>query len=353
MKANDIIQLAKSLNIPIIIIVILFVFGFCVLNAEKLFLVLSKFQSFFTKVSSKARKGTIANSIRGNVLKSSKAFQSLGQDVLIPDLKIKWVKEESPEAFIKNNQVIIRMSQSTNPYKNYVTAVNTYVNQALLPKAKNYIDSQIYNMSSLSVCRLLILNGDSYALDYFDDKILNPIINNDVESNEIFDQLKTIDKNGMFINILINEYSKAARQVYPDKPDPQLIAESRELLNFLYRIALGITDDAKDLVFNREYFKIDIFLTANTETLVRSGKEVYIKRMSYSISQGIKTLYVFGLGRKIETAEIIVKELKENDYRVTTVRPHHYRHRSIEDGRSIHGVCYEVCAYKDEVENEI
>ena len=193
MKANDIIQLAKSLNIPIIIIVMVLVFVFCVLNAEKLFLVLSKFQSFFTKVSSKARKGTIANSIRGNVLKSSKAFQSLGQDVLIPDLKIKWVKEETPEAFIKNNQVIIRMSQSTNPYKNYVTAVNTYVNQALLPKAKNYIDSQIYNMSSLSVCRLLILNGDSYALDYFDDKILNPIINDDVESNEIFDQLKTID----------------------------------------------------------------------------------------------------------------------------------------------------------------
>lgn len=350
MTASEIKELASLLNIGIPVIVGIIVVVVCLINIDKLVLLLSYIQKAFSSVSRTARKGTISNSIRGHILKSSKAFRSMGQSIMVSDLKIDWVKEETPDAFIKNNQVIIRMSQSQNPHKNYVTAVNAYVGQALLPKAKRYIDPEIMDMSKLSVSRLLILNGDSDALDFFDDNILYPAIENDQNANEVFERLKTIDKNGMFLNILLNEYAKAARKVYPDQPDPLLIAESKELLTYLYRIAMGGVGDFDEFQFNREYFKIHVFLTANSRTYAQSGLRPYLKHMSTSLSQGTETLYIFGLGRKMDIAKEIAEALRETDFRVAQVIPHYYRHRSIKDGHSVRGVCYEICVYEEDVD---
>lgn len=230
MSVDDLKELATLLNIGIPVVAALIVFALCVCHADKLFLILSHVQKAMSFVSSKARKGAIANSIRGNILKSSKAFRSIGQDVIVPDLKIDWVKEENEESFIKNNQAIIRMHQNSNPHQNYVTAVNAYVGQALLPRAKQYIDRDIYNISKLSVGRFLVVNGDTDALDYFDKNMLLPVIDADENAKDIFERLQVIDKNGMFINILLNEYAKAGAKIYPDLPDPLLIAESKEFL---------------------------------------------------------------------------------------------------------------------------
>lgn len=347
MSINDIKELAGLLNIGIPICVALLVLIACIFNIDKLLLLLSAIQKCFSAFSQRARKGTISNSIRGRIMKSSKVFRSFGQNIMIADLKIDWVKEESEESFIKNNQVIIRMVQSSNPHKNYVTAVTTFVGQALLPYSKNYIDSGIYNLSKLSVGRLLVLNGDIDALDYFDKNILFPVIDSDQDAKDTFEQLKAIDKNGMFINILLNEYAKASQKIYPDTPDPLLAAESKELLTYLYRITIGNLTSPEELQFNREYFKIHIFLTAKTSTYRRSGIRPYLKHINDSLAEGIETIYIFGLGRKVAVAEEIAKSLGETDFRVTGVIPHYYRHKSIRDGRSIHGVCYEVSVYKE------
>lgn len=352
MTPNEIKELASLLNIGIPVIVGVIVFFTCVINVEKIFLFVSYIQKAFSSVSKTARKGAISNSIRGRVLKSTKAFRSMGQHIIISDLKIDWVREETAETFIRNNQVIIRMSQNPNPHKNYVTAVNAYVGQALLPRAKRYIDQKIMDMSKLSVSRLLVLNGDSDALDYFDDNILNPAVENDPDANDIFERLKIIDKNGMFLNILLNEYAKAARKIYPDQPDPLLVAESKELLTYLHRIAMGGISDLDEFQFNREYFKIHVFLTANSNTFAHSGLKPYLKHMSTSLSQGTETLYVFGLGKKMDIAKQIADELKETDFRIAQVIPHFYRHRSIQDGRSVRGVCYEVCVYEEDIGDE-
>lgn len=350
MTAEEIKKLASMLNIGIPIVVAIVVVVVCIFNIDKLLILLSCIQKLFSGVSRRARKGAISNSIRGRVLKSSKAFRAMGQSVMVSDLKIDWVKDETPEAFLKNNQVIIRMAQNPNPHKNYVTAVNTYVGQALLPRAKRYISPQIMEMSKLSVSRLLILNGDVDALDYFDNNILLPVIENDPDANEILEQLKTIDKNGMFLNILLNEYAKAARKIYPDSPDPLLVAESTELLTYLHRIALGNISDYTEFQFNREYFKIHVFLTARSETYLRSGLRPYLKHMSTSLSQGTETIYIFGLGRKVDIAREIAEALRETDFRITQVIPHYYRHKSLRDGHSVQGVCYEVCVYEEDVD---
>lgn len=347
MTASDIKEIVSLLNFGTPVIVAIVVTLICITNIDKLLLLLSSIQSLFSFCSHRARKGAIANSIRGRVMRASKSVRSLGNNVMVPDLKIDWVKEEQPESFLKNNQVIIRLKQDVNPNKNFVTAVNTFVGHALLPHAKRYIDQSILQISKLSVSRLLVLNGDANAIEYFDENILEPVINNDENNKEIYNELKTIDKNGMFVNILLNEYGKAVQKVFPEEPDPLLIAESSELLTYLYRIAMGSFSDVSELQFNREYFKIHIFLAARTETYKRSGIGPYLKHINNSILDGTETIYIFGLGRKIDIAKELSKNVRESEYRVADIKPHYYRHRSNTDGRTVSGVCYEVSVYTE------
>ena len=95
MTINDIKELAALLNIGIPIVVAIVVVCICIANIDKLLLLLSAIQKLFSFCSHKARKGAIANSIRGRVLKASKSFRSMGDGILVSDLKIDWVKEEN------------------------------------------------------------------------------------------------------------------------------------------------------------------------------------------------------------------------------------------------------------------
>ena len=351
MKVEDIKALAGALNIGVPLIVGAIVFAWCITHIDKLLVFISYIQKAFSFCSSKARKGAISNSIRGKILHSSRKMRSFNNGIIAGDLKIEWVKEEDEETFIKNNQVIIRMSQKSNPHKNYVTAVKTFVGNGLLPRSTKYIDSSILNASKIAVGRMLVMNGDPDAIDYYDGTVLEPVFASDNEAAERYEELKTIDKNGMFINILLNEYAKATKKIYPEPPDPLLVAESKELLNYLHRIALHVVDDVDELKFNREYFKIHILLTAKTSTYQRSGIKPYLKHIRNSISDGIETIYIFGLGSKMEVAREIANELSQTDFRIDSILTHNYRHISL-DGRSVRGVCYEVVIFNEGIDLE-
>lgn len=72
MTAEEIKNIASLLNISIPLVVAIIVFAICLVNLDKLFLLLAKIQTFFSFCSARARKGAISNSIRGKILHSSK-----------------------------------------------------------------------------------------------------------------------------------------------------------------------------------------------------------------------------------------------------------------------------------------
>lgn len=346
MTFEDMKSIAGVIGIPLTAVI---VFVVCLCNLDKLYMLAGTFQKLFTGVSKSARKGTVSNSIKGRVLKATKVVKSLDEDVMLKDLKIQWVKEENVEAFIDKNQAIIRLEHKTNPHRNFVTAVTAFVDVGLLPKAKKYIDKDILKASRAAVCRDIVIKGDSEALDFFDDNVLAPIKNENDDMHELLNDLKTIDGNGMFYQILLNEYSKAARQLYPDDTgDKCFTYESSELLRFLHNIASGNVTNVEEFCFNRNYFKIHIFLTANSKTYKYSGAKIYLKHIFKSINEGTETIYLFGLGIKANIAKEIANEALEKDFRINKITKHEYRHRNYESGKSVFGVCYEISIYKEE-----
>jgi len=331
----------------IILLIILFLLF---THTDKILIIKSEFFSLFSKSSTFAKKRQMSNKVRGTIIKSAKEESLLYNNIIPSDMKVVWINEEKPDTFVKNEQVIVRIKQSSNPHENLVTAVSEYVNNGLLHNVKRYLNEDVLNASRILMTRKVVQNASKNSLDYLDEKYIIPKMNNDPEFKDLYDDLVKIDHNGMFIHILLNEFKKAGMSIYGEIPDPELIAESKEFMNYLYRIAARISSEPSDLCFNRDYFKVAIFLTASTKTLIRSGIAPFIKAANQQLSDGIQTLYIFGLGSKRVIAEQISNEL-DTDFRIGKIEKHTYKHIN-ENGKRVPGVLYECEIFKEEIEKD-
>ena len=87
-----------------------------------------------------------------------------------------------------------------------------------------------------------------------------------------------------------------------------------------------------------------------SRTLKKSGIIPFIKAADKQLTNGIQTLYIFGLGSKREIAEQISNEL-DSDFRIGQIKRHAYKHIN-ENGRRVPGVLYECEIFKDDTEKD-
>jgi hypothetical protein len=137
--------------------------------------------------------------------------------------------------------------------------------------------------------------------------------------------------------------SKAAGELFGEEPDKCLLFESRELVRFLHNIAMRESNEESLLQIKNNYFKIAIILTANNRTLKRSGIKPYIKSIKDYINKGYDTIYMFGIGRKIFTAQDIAKYINEDSENMYFATQHEYEH-IFKDGQRKKAVVYEISA---------
>lgn len=349
MIMNSIIKLLEIFSVnykfTTIIIAVLVVLGFCIKNAENLILIRSTLLTPFARFAPWAKRNQVASKVRGTILKAVSKQMRNNENILPTDLKVVWVNEEHPIAFVDNNQVIVRIKQSSNPNENLITAVSEYVNNGLLYNVRRYLHTDVIEASKTYMTRKIIQEAGNTALTYLDENYIMPTLKDNSELKDLYKRLVKIDHNGMFIGILLNEFNKAGMSIYGEIEDPELIAESKEFVNYLYDIAIGASSDYEKLCFNRDYFKVAIFLTASDRTLKRAGIKPFIRAISRKLNEGIETIYVFGLGSKREVAEMISHEASE-DIRVNAVIKHSYKHIGME-GRRVSGVFYECSIFKE------
>lgn len=342
---KETIDLLVKNGYSLTILLLLVFIGYILTHIDKILLLQSSFFGWLAKFSSRAKKKQLSKGVRGTILKSTREKIVSNPNVLPNDLQIVWVDKEEPETFVTEEQVIIRIKQSSNPHENLVTAVSEYVNNGLLYNVRRYLNDEVLNASKILITRKIIQSSSKNALTYLDENYIKPKFDKDSELKELYEDLLRIDHNGMFEGILLNEFHKAGMSIYGSIEDPELIAESKEFMRFLYNIAIGLSNDPEQLTFNRDYFKVSIFLTASNKTLHYAGIQPFVNKISQRLNENIETIYIFGLGTKRDTARQIANESK-NDYRILSVRPHHYKHIA-DNGKRVLGVYYECSIYEE------
>lgn len=149
------------------IIVLVAILLFVIANAEKVSLLMSYFWGFFSRFAVYAKKKQISTKVSGTIVKSVKK-QKLRDNIIPSTLKITWVNKENPDTFVKNNQVIVRIKQSSNHHENLVTAVCEYVNEGLLCNVKRYLNKDVMDAARILMTKKVIQETDNSSLTFLE-----------------------------------------------------------------------------------------------------------------------------------------------------------------------------------------
>lgn len=348
---NSIVSIAEYIKkegvLLVLLVIAIFTAAYLICNPDKAFKWKAAIQSLFVQVSKSARKGAIANRIRSDIISSTK---KLGLQAFSPgDMKIEWVKEETPTSFFEGNQIIVRMSNQNHPQKNLVAAVCTYVKDGSLTKAKRYLTQRAVIACNYVLIRKILLNSDTSALDYYDNHIQPLSQIRDREVLLLIQDLSFADKRGMFIPVFLNELKKLTDYIYPAPLTDDLTSSLKSFLIFLLSATRGASGSATqrtELTYRKGPFRINIAFVANEDTLLNRGEEFYIGKIKSAFETGrCKTEYLFAIGQKISIAKkVAVQAKKDLGFVKVTVR--NYQH-IFDDGHRKGAVCIEIDRIED------
>ncbi len=330
---------------PGYLIIILIVVVFCIAKVENLILIKSFFFALFKTISHSARKGHIANSIRGSVLKAAKKSELSSLGVLPNDLKIKWVDCDTPESFFADGQVVIRVKQDENPNINFVRILTQFVNTGLFQNSRHYFDSTLLEAADLVIAQDIIAETRPTAHKEFYETIYAPAISERPKLKQDYDALSALHKSGIFYLIYLNELNKVQAQVIGQEPDPCLIAESREMMNFLNDIIQKVSDDPDNLNINNNYFQFGLVYAISNKTLWYAGHKAHLKVIKKLVENNYRTVYVLAAGRKCDSAKDIAYKAKKELPEIVSSSTHKYRARNVETGKKTEGICIELNTY--------
>ncbi len=330
--------IAKYFGMPIAIVILVFVI---INNAENIMILKGALCQFFAWISPQIDKKALSSKVRGSILKSKSQMDGLEKEILPPDIKVEWVTEQNVSSFLSEDCVIVRIKKKENPQENFILATAAFVNAGLLYNHKRYLDKNVINASKLTMIRKIVQNTGKTALTFFEEEYLPQCITQDEDINEMFARLKALDRNGMFVNILLKELLKASDCLFGEEPDPCLIAESRELVSFLYDIATREQNDDTNLQLKNNYFKIAVILAGKNKVLNKTGTKPYLKQIRKAANEGYETIYLLGIGRKVIATEDIAKQINNDDSVMLYAKQYSYKH-VFKDGRKKDAVIYEI-----------
>ena len=311
--------------------------------AEKFIYLGAVIQNFFQWAGTSFRKGAIEKDLRYRVLTASKAVSKEVDGVMPFDLKIHWVKDSTPEAFVDDNQVIVRLSNKQNKTNTVVYALSKYVEEGLMPETRSYINEKVSKSADMVMTRKLLSLCFEQGICHYDEKYLRPLISADSEIAEYVKQMAKIDEAQFFVQILIKEFIRQSRKIYPHFPDDTLVEESKKFVEFLYKILTKSPGEHENLDFYGNYFKVAIILVAKSDTLREGGTKPYISKALSRLNRGIETIYVIAdTKHKVLSANEIAEYIKINDLRVKYLKTFPYHRKMPSDGKMHKGICIEI-----------
>jgi hypothetical protein len=284
---------------------------------EKLVALIAKFLNYITH---KFDKTYIKYDLQGKINSYVKRVAKKVKHLNVNKVSIQWIDTENitPENYIKDGGLIIRLHKSDNQNKNIVNASMAFISNAFLRKAKSYIAK--YQRESLDIyaCYDLLKSEKSEILDQFVQDFMKEKMDND-KIAELFEKYEDINKAGIFYPILVQELTFLGEKVFNRRRDPNAIYEEvKQLIFYLNNYANRKFKEDTISDFTGSYCKFAIRIIGKQYKVSAQGEKVYINNIS-KINSGNETLYLIGNVENKNFITNIFKKCKEQiDYSILT-----------------------------------
>ncbi len=271
------------------------------------------------------RKRAVRGNVEGHLNAGRKALNADAAGLLPYGAKLRWADSDTAESYLKDDQVIVRMSFKDHPHRNLVIAALMYFRSGILPNSTQYLRKPVQKaLALLMVDQMLSKARRTDSLNYFRDEILEAECDNDAQISSEFDTLARLNETGYFLRVFIPElmdYPLATVAAPPRsghyKETGAFLSHLRLLSDLVY-IETYLSEHAgpqglAPLDFFQRRIRTSFVIVGKRELLDRLGFDAHVKRIRWCRQQGCRVIYltghsaepVFGVARAAEKAGIV------------------------------------------------
>ena len=294
-------------SVAVLLAVVLVVFVANPDKAEKWNTIIT---TWIAHIVPKKRKQAFKKNLRYSIDTACEKFDEENphiRDNMLPyKLDVEWVEDdEKIEAIKKDKQIIVFVPSYRDQSKQIIGVLHNYCSTGFAEKAKVYMSNSQKEASDLIMTEKLVKNAGPAVFDYYNREYIPVILSENRSFKIAYENLKKIDRDGLFLPIYINEIDKLANAIYPQEPTDQVCNLITDFGNFILRIVNKKKDELVDLIFHNTPIHVLIVLAVSDQT-------TNIMPIIQSIEKHIKfvnTIYILASGSKIKDARAISCEL--------------------------------------------
>lgn len=275
--------------------------------------------------SLRAEQAYIDLDIRSRINSCSKAISSEVGEIMPYGIKIEWVKETTPQAFLDKNEIIVKMKYHTNQDRNRLTSVMAYASRGIIPHARPYIDKEIIKSIDFVCVRKVLISGKrTTAIDLFLEDTLGPTLQKQPKIRKYYKIMETLDDQGFFTRILLREFVELGRRMYAHVPNESLFRETGNFVEFLNTIVTREFGEIVPLDFRGEKIKVNVILVGRPEVRDVYGASAYIRRVQECVRKQTDVIYLCSWGDHNNSVAREIAEPFKDHSKVEEVIPSEY-----------------------------
>lgn len=257
------------------------------------------------------------------------------------DLKVEWVDEdETSDSFFDNNQVVVYVHSYKDEAQQVVGVLHNFCAKSFAQKAKIYMPSSVSQSSDMIITQKLAQYAGHNIFDYFNREYIPELLSRDRTFVAVFDKLRRIDTDGLFLPVLLNEIDKYANCIYPSAPSPENMSTIIHFMDFIYRVVARTPGEFVPLTFSESEIKVRIILAVSD---FADGIDKPVQDAEIAIqNRSVNTVYVLATGSKIDFAKDIADAIyRRNPQDVfEPVETNYKRYTRIAIGAN--SICFEI-----------
>lgn len=266
------------------------------------------------------------------------------------NFRIKWVSAPNDPFFSKNGTLIIRLKEDADQTRNILTAVQSALPHVLCPLIRNNINQTCTKSIDLTVLRKLSEKLGHHGKLIFKKYFLDPETESDQQINELLKKLITLDQNGFFITIFLNELEQLSEGLYAESDKEDYSNQVTDFINYLLTLVNRKIGEEIELEYYKHPFKVSTILLAKSLKANLYGVRPYLKRLNLNLTKGSESIYLISFPPAFGFFDRLLKVLDSHE--AIFVRKVIKIHLNLKTGERSHSFRIAVLTRNDVFDNK-
>jgi len=230
-----------------------------------------------------------------------RSVSSVSTHIRTPRVEIRWVSLPTDPIFSQDGTLILCLEDSNDQTKNILLATQAALPHIVLPTLRTRIGNHVSTAIDLVMLQKLTDGMARHAGPIFQRYFLDPKVQAEQRTADMFTKLIEIDSKGIFVFMFIQELTLLGERVFRTGDLSDKTSEIEDFLDFLLTIARRDIGEDIEMEHLSKEFKIGITFVAKTFVAKSRGIGPYLNSVDLDIAKGCDSIYVFGFLPSVKT----------------------------------------------------